>query len=86
MNNDTALPTGKDPVVKFVVDTTTLETPSGLRTIADMEKELILLTMNAFKGNKTKASQSLGVTIKTLYNKLHEYGEFENYAVHPKKG
>jgi len=26
----------------------------------------------------------LGITIKTLYNKLHEYGEFERFAVHSK--
>ncbi|MEO0336582.1 MAG: helix-turn-helix domain-containing protein, partial [Pseudomonadota bacterium] len=35
-----------------------------------------------------QAANALGITIKTLYNKLHEYGEFEKYAVHarPKSG
>ena len=33
----------------------------------------------------TQAAQALGITIKTLYNKLHEYGEFEKFAVHNKQ-
>jgi two-component system response regulator HydG len=50
----------------------------------DVEKSHILKALNHFGGNKTRAAHSLGITIKTLYNKLHEYGEFENFAVHSK--
>ncbi len=50
----------------------------------EIEKRYILKALNHFQGNKTQASNALGITIKTLYNKLHEYGEFEKYAVHSK--
>ncbi len=50
----------------------------------DLEKRYILKALNYFDGNKTQAANALGITIKTLYNKLHEYGEFEKYAVHTK--
>lgn len=43
-------------------------------SLDEVEKQYILRTLSHFKGNKTKAAQSLGVTLKTLYNKLHRYG------------
>jgi len=51
-------------------------------TLAELEKRYILKALGHFDGNKTQAAQALGITIKTLYNKLHEYGEFERFAVH----
>ena len=51
-------------------------------TLHELEKRYILKALNYFEGNKTQAANALGITIKTLYNKLHEYGEFEKYAVH----
>lgn len=51
-------------------------------TIHELEKRYILKALNYFDGNKTQAANALGITIKTLYNKLHEYGEFDKYAVH----
>ncbi len=45
------------------------------RTIADMEQELILNTLKEVGGNRTKASEILGVTVRTLRNKLNEYKE-----------
>ena len=42
-------------------------------TIYEMEKELILQTLEEFSGNKTKAAESLGISIRTLRNKLNEY-------------
>jgi transcriptional regulator with PAS, ATPase and Fis domain len=50
----------------------------------ELEKRYILKALSHYGGNKTQAAQGLGITIKTLYNKLHEYGEFEKYAVHTK--
>lgn len=50
--------------------------------IYELEKRYIIKALNYFEGNKTQAANALGITIKTLYNKLHEYGEFEKFAVH----
>lgn len=53
-------------------------------TLDELEKRFILKALSYFEGNKTQAANALGITIKTLYNKLHEYGEFEKFAVHSK--
>ena len=42
--------------------------------LEDVEKNHILRSLAFNSGNKTKTAQSLGITIKTLYNKLHRYG------------
>ena len=42
--------------------------------LEELERIHILRCLNHFEGNKTRAAQSLGITIKTLYNKLHRYG------------
>lgn len=41
--------------------------------LKEMEKELILKTLNEVKGNKTKAAKLLGVSVRTIRNKLKEY-------------
>ncbi|HET6514217.1 MAG TPA: sigma-54 dependent transcriptional regulator [Thermodesulfovibrionales bacterium] len=43
--------------------------------IRDMEKELIMQTLKDVDGNKTKAAKILGVSVRTIRNKLHEYGQ-----------
>ncbi len=43
-------------------------------TIYEAEKELILKTLKKNGNNKTKAAEALGITPKTLRNKLAEYG------------
>ncbi len=53
-------------------------------TLYELERRYIIKALNYFDSNKTQAANALGITIKTLYNKLHEYGEFEKYAVHTK--
>ena len=43
-------------------------------TIEDAEKKLILKTLEVYGGNRTKAAEVLGISTRTLRNKLHEYG------------
>ena len=43
------------------------------RTVADMEKELILGTLEHCLGNRTHAANILGISIRTLRNKLKDY-------------
>lgn len=42
-------------------------------TIAEMEKQLIYKTLDFCKGNKTRVAEVLGISIRTLRNKLNEY-------------
>jgi len=42
-------------------------------TVDQAEKALILRTLDAMGQNKTRAAEVLGVSLKTLHNKLKEY-------------
>jgi len=43
-------------------------------TVGEAEKLLILKTLEATSNNKTRAAEILGISLKTLHNKLKEYG------------
>jgi transcriptional regulator with PAS, ATPase and Fis domain len=43
-------------------------------TVEEAEKLLILKTLEATSNNKTRAAEILGISLKTLHNKLKEYG------------
>jgi DNA-binding NtrC family response regulator len=43
--------------------------------IKDVEKDLILQTLKTVNGNKTKAARILGVSVRTIRNKLNEYSQ-----------
>jgi DNA-binding NtrC family response regulator len=43
------------------------------RTVADVERDLILDTLDHCLGNRTHAARILGISIRTLRNKLSEY-------------
>jgi len=42
-------------------------------TVAEVERALTLATLQQCGGVKEKAAQMLGVSLKTLYNRLREY-------------
>ena len=48
--------------------------------IYDMERSLIEATLDYFKGNKRRAADALGCSLKTLYNKLNGYSQNEECA------
>ena len=44
------------------------------RTVAEVERDLILDTLQHTLGNRTHAATILGISIRTLRNKLRQYG------------
>ena len=54
------------------------------RTVADVERQLIIDTLSHCLGNRTHAANILGISIRTLRNKLRQYTE-EGLAV-PRPG
>jgi len=42
-------------------------------TLREIEMEVILQTMEKFKGDKPKTADELGIALKTLYNKLNQH-------------
>ena len=47
-------------------------------TVSEAEKALIQVTLQHTKNNKTRAAEILGISLKTLFNKLKEYGAAES--------
>jgi DNA-binding NtrC family response regulator len=47
--------------------------------VEEAERLLILKTLEATNNNKTRAAEILGISLKTLHNKLKEYGK-DNFA------
>ena len=52
------------------------------RKVSDVERELILNTLDHCLGNRTHAATILGISIRTLRNKLKEYGQQETESAH----
>jgi transcriptional regulator with PAS, ATPase and Fis domain len=55
-------------------------------TVEEAEKMLILKTLESTSNNKTKAAEILGISLKTLHNKLKEYGSSQPEAEAGKDG
>lgn len=74
--DDIHLPQDNSPSSLESVTTTHSQTHSEAlvgRTVADVEKELILNTLDQCLGNRTHAANILGISIRTLRNKLKLY-------------
>ncbi len=48
-------------------------------TVQEMERRLIMKTLESCQGNRTEAAGMLGISTRTLRNKLHEYGEMKAF-------
>ena len=46
----------------------------GDMSLEDLEREAIARTLNYFNNNRRKAAKSLGMSERTLYRKIHDYG------------
>jgi len=49
-----------------------------------VERRHILRVLAMYRGNKTRAAEALGVTVKTLYNKLERYRQSVGPAPRPR--
>jgi len=64
---------GKDPTTGASTrDDSTISVRVGT-TVDEAERQLIMRTLEATGQNKTRAAEILGVSLKTLHNKLREY-------------
>jgi len=46
----------------------------GDMSLEELEREAIVRTLNYFNNNRRKAAKSLGMSERTLYRKIHDYG------------
>ena len=63
-------------ITDFMIEEESSPGSSSPGKIKDLEKDMILKTLKEVKGNKTQAARILGVSVRTIRNKLHEYGNF----------
>ncbi len=64
---------GRDPAARAAQTAEAMTRSLVGRTVADVERDLILDTLDHCLGNRTHAAKILGISIRTLRNKLSEY-------------
>ncbi len=75
---DFGVPAGARPQLQEV-EPDVVRLPVGT-TVGEAEKALIQMTLQHTRNNKTRAAEILGISLKTLFNKLKEYGSTEAEA------
>ncbi len=58
---------------RLVLDGLSAESAPVGPTVVDMEKDLILSTLKRLNGNRTHTAKALGVSVRTIRNRLREY-------------
>ncbi|MGE5205496.1 MAG: sigma-54-dependent transcriptional regulator [Chlamydiota bacterium] len=64
---------GHAPARAAAMDPNALHLGVGI-TVEEAERQLIMKTLESTNNNKTRAAEILGISLKTLHNKLKEYG------------
>jgi two-component system response regulator FlrC len=78
--------TGSDPVA-IATEAAAVTTRALVgRTVSDVERDLILDTLDHCLGNRTHAANILGISIRTLRNKLREYTQSGIRVTQPGEG
>ncbi|WP_422027500.1 sigma-54-dependent transcriptional regulator [Pyruvatibacter mobilis] len=73
--DQTVTHTGSDPVARAAQVAESVSRNLVGMTVADMERDLILNTLDHCLGNRTHAANILGISIRTLRNKLNLYAQ-----------
>ncbi len=55
---------------------------TGMRSLEEIEKEAIIATLAMTDGNKSETARRLGITRKTLHNKIKQYGINQPQRLH----
>nr|CRH07329.1 Two-component sigma 54 dependent transcriptional regulator, Fis family [Candidatus Magnetococcus massalia] len=71
-SQDMMIEADQQSVVETVMDSDQIQMPVGT-TVREMEEILIRRTLDEVDGNRTRAAEILGISIRTLRNKLNEY-------------
>ena len=74
------VPTDEETPIAYSPPTSGQEPSGKMLTLAELERLHILNTLKAMQGHRLKTAQALGISIRTLRNKLHEY-RIEGYQV-----
>ena len=72
MENDTVF--NCDPAVINGSDKAPHISPLAGRTLADLEKQAIIDTLDLCRGNKAQTARVLGISEKSIYNKMRRHG------------
>lgn len=75
-DHDLQLASARVPLAPGVSSDSHVMVPVGT-SIAVMERALIEATLSRCEGNKRQTARILGVSVKTLYNRLNDYDRFE---------
>jgi len=54
-----------------------IETDIANNSLEEIEKKVILQTLSELDGNKSETADKLGISVKTLYNKLKKYDDID---------
>ena len=65
---------GRTPVMAPVAAAAASASNQPVPTLADVERELILKALAVFKDDKEAAARALGISRRTIYRRLKEYG------------
>ena len=63
------------PIAEPAAEDPAVHAPDGaeVKALHEVEKEHILRALSKTSGNRTKTAELLGISIRTLRNKLNEY-------------
>ena len=73
LDDDPQLYRQRDIAARVVDQAETITRALVGKTVSDVEQGLILDTLDHCLGNRTQAARILGISIRTLRNKLNEY-------------
>jgi DNA-binding NtrC family response regulator len=68
-------PAGSPPTLSLAAATVETAPATGPRTLHDIEMEYVVRVLEKHGGNKPAAAHELGISLKTLYNKLNQLQE-----------